>query len=195
MSYRHADIKHLFIFIWGDDQCVAQKVEPPLFILLLFLDMSQFKSNIHNICDVKRRCMLSTMWTLKHILQSPFQPFSALSIILSELCMSIKWQPLDLHYIILYTLWWRSCRWSQCLVNTYFRRSGVLTKTVLPLCSGAALASVYSCRAFLFCAQQTVYLCIIPQSLPHTRTHTCCTICRAVLQVMQIKMLHLWNLH
>lgn len=31
MSYRHADIKHLFIFIWGDDQCVAQKVETPLF--------------------------------------------------------------------------------------------------------------------------------------------------------------------
>lgn len=30
----------------------------------------------------------------------PLLPLSALSIILSELCLSIKRQPLDLHYII-----------------------------------------------------------------------------------------------
>lgn len=46
--------------------------------------------------------MSSTIWSIKHILQSPLPllPLSALSIILSELCLSIKQQPLDLHCII-----------------------------------------------------------------------------------------------
>lgn len=84
--------------------CTAGKLAALLFLLLLLLFL--FKHT--TICSIHNKLLWEKqMHDFNHMdyktdppIPLPLLPLSALSIILSELCLSIKRQKLDLHYII-----------------------------------------------------------------------------------------------
>lgn len=86
----------------------------------------------------------------------PLLPLIALSVILSELCLSIKRQPLDLHYVTLYD-GEAITGWRQCLVNTHFW--GLYTQTALSSCSCSSDVSHLVIQEIFFCFvhSNTVY--------------------------------------
>lgn len=76
----------------------SPKGQTPFFLLLFFSGNDTIKSSIDNIC--KMHVVNHMEFKTHHPIPLSQLPLSSLSIILSELSLSIKWLLLDLHYII-----------------------------------------------------------------------------------------------
>lgn len=143
------------------NEMISPKGQTPFFLLLFFSGNDTIKSSIDNICKI--HVVNHMEFKTHHPIPLSQLPLSSLSIILSELSLSIKWLLLDLHYII-YSV---TAKLSLIVVFGKHIFQEELSWTAQYCLSTPVLFwYLYICTGHFCVVQQTVCSCIIPPSFP-----------------------------